>query len=203
MLDISLPLLTGYTIRSRGLITAQSALGMEPRVVSSPIHNIREAAAQDTAIDGVPYLRTPVRGVFAQALRNNRPLAREIGVVHLLQRRLVEELRSRSYDILHAHSPALCGLAALRASRSTGVPFVYEIRAFWEDAAVDQKKTTEASLRYKASRGMEDYVVQRADAVVGIAEQHPLRSRKARRPPQETLPRSQRRERRTLLPATL
>jgi glycosyltransferase involved in cell wall biosynthesis len=38
-------------------------------------------------------------------------------------------------DVLHAHSPALCGLAAVRAGRRLGIPVVYEIRAFWEDAA--------------------------------------------------------------------
>jgi glycogen(starch) synthase len=37
---------------------------------------------------------------------------------------------------LHAHSPALNGLAALRVAEKTGLPLVYEIRAFWEDAAV-------------------------------------------------------------------
>jgi glycosyltransferase involved in cell wall biosynthesis len=50
------------------------------------------------------------------------------------------------------------------------VAFVYEIRAFWEDAAVDQGKTHPTSLRYRVSRQLEGYVAQRADAVVGIAQ---------------------------------
>jgi hypothetical protein len=32
-----------------------------------------------------------------------------------------------------------------------GIPVVYEIRAFWEDAAVDHGTTTEGSLRYRAT----------------------------------------------------
>jgi hypothetical protein len=33
-------------------------------------------------------------------------------------------------DVLHAHSPALCGMAGLRVARKLGIPLVYEIRAF-------------------------------------------------------------------------
>jgi glycosyltransferase involved in cell wall biosynthesis len=47
---------------------------------------------------------------------------------------------------------------------------VYEIRAFWEDAAVDQDKTKVWSPRYQVSRQLEGYVARRADAVVGIAK---------------------------------
>jgi glycosyltransferase involved in cell wall biosynthesis len=44
------------------------------------------------------------------------------------------------------------------------------LRAFWEDAAVDQNKTSARSLRYRLSQKLEDYVVHRADAVVGISQ---------------------------------
>jgi len=50
------------------------------------------------------------------------------------------------------------------------IPFVYELRAFWEDAAVDQNKTSSRSLRYRLSQKLEDYVVHRAGAVVGISQ---------------------------------
>jgi glycosyltransferase involved in cell wall biosynthesis len=46
------------------------------------------------------------------------------------------------------------------------LPFVYEIRSFWEDG-IDQST---ASLRYRLARGLETRVVKRADAVVGIAK---------------------------------
>ena len=45
---------------------------------------------------------------------------------------------------------------------------VYEIRAFWEDAAVGNGTGSEGSLRYRLTRALEDRVVARADAVITI-----------------------------------
>jgi len=47
---------------------------------------------------------------------------------------------------------------------------VYEIRAFWEDAAVDHGTTREGSLRYRITRSHETWVVKRADAEVTEGE---------------------------------
>jgi len=73
-------------------------------------------------------------------------------------------------DVLHAHSPALCGMAALRAARRLGVPLVYEIRAFWEDAAVGNGTGSAGSWRYWLTRQLENRVVAGADAVVTICQ---------------------------------
>lgn len=48
------------------------------------------------------------------------------------------------------------------------MPFVYEIRAFWEDAAVDLGKTNEHSVRYFWTRAIETFVVKRADKITVI-----------------------------------
>ena len=71
-------------------------------------------------------------------------------------------------DILHAHSPALCGAAALKIARKHGIPLVYEIRAFWEDAAVGNGTGRENSLKYLLTRELENHVVAGADAVMTI-----------------------------------
>jgi PEP-CTERM/exosortase A-associated glycosyltransferase len=47
---------------------------------------------------------------------------------------------------------------------------VYEMRASWEDAAVDHGTTTEGSLRYKVSRALESFALHRADQVTTICE---------------------------------
>src|SRR3546814_14293617 len=71
-------------------------------------------------------------------------------------------------DLLHAHSPVLNALAALRVARRQNVPFLYEIRAFWEDAAVGTGTGTEGSLRYRLTRLLERHAVRAADAVAVI-----------------------------------
>ena len=73
-------------------------------------------------------------------------------------------------DVLHAHSPALNGVAAHFAAKRFGLPLVYEVRAFWEDAAVDQGTSSENGLRYKLTRGLENYVFKRASRVTTICE---------------------------------
>jgi PEP-CTERM/exosortase A-associated glycosyltransferase len=72
--------------------------------------------------------------------------------------------------VLHAHSPVLNAIAALRAGKKFGIPVVYEVRAFWEDAAVDHGTSTENGLRYKLTRALETYALKRADAVTTICE---------------------------------
>jgi PEP-CTERM/exosortase A-associated glycosyltransferase len=64
----------------------------------------------------------------------------------------------------------LNALPAIRVGRKLGIPVVYEIRAFWEDAAVDHGSTSEDSLRYKLTRTLETWAVKKADAVTVICE---------------------------------
>jgi glycogen synthase len=170
ILDHSWPVMDGYSQRSRCLMTAQSELGLRPSVLTSPLHQQDDPGAIDITHLGLRYFRTPAQqGLAARAIRGRWPLLREISVVRLLRRRIQALLDTEAFDIIHAHSPSLCGLAALPVARSREIPFVYELRAFWEDAAVDQNKTHTRSLRYALSRKLEDYVVHGAHAVVGIS----------------------------------
>jgi len=170
VLDHSWPVLSGYAIRSRNLISAQRRLGESVRVVTSPLHQLDDPASADAVVDGVPYARTPIKGEIAKAaLRGRWPLLREREVVRLLRTRILEVIESHAVRIVYAHSPALCGLAALQAARQLGLPFVYEIRAFWEDAAADQTGRRGTSLRGHLTRQLETYVARRADAVAAIA----------------------------------
>ena len=50
------------------------------------------------------------------------------------------------------------------------IPVVYEIRAFWEDAAVDHGTTTENSPRYRLTRALETHAIRNADHVFTICE---------------------------------
>src|SRR3546814_7459822 len=75
-----------------------------------------------------------------------------------------------SADLLHAHPPVLDGLAALRVGKRLGIPVIYEIRAFWEDAAVGNGTGREGSLRYRLTKALETHAVKSADAVAVICE---------------------------------
>lgn len=166
VLDHALPLHSGYTFRTRAIMKAQIALGLHPRGITGLRHYaapVDGAAGSDGTemIDGLHFWRTP--GALA-----DRALVREWREVASLAARIAEVARTWRADVLHAHSPALCGMAALRAARRLNLPLVYEIRAFWEDAAVGNGTGSEGSWRYWLTRQLENRVIAGADAVVTI-----------------------------------
>ena len=170
VLDHSWPVLDGYAQRSRSIVLAQRALGLDPVVLTSPLHQIDDPSAADTTVDGIRYFRTHVSGFSGAAIRKRWPVLREVAIVGALRKKIEALLASERFDIVHAHSPALCGLAASRVSRNRRPAFVYEIRSFWEDSDMSQKKSLTKKLRYRLGRDLETLVTKRADAVVGIAQ---------------------------------
>jgi glycogen(starch) synthase len=161
ILDHSLPMHSGYTFRTRAILKAQQRLGIEVRGITGLRHTQPSAAAEEA--DGLLFHRTPGVATGPVGLREWR----EVGLLASAIEKLVEDWRP---DVLHAHSPALCGQAAARVARRQGIPLVYEIRAFWEDAAVGNGAIKANSLRYRLTRQLENFVVRQADAVVTICE---------------------------------
>lgn len=160
ILDHSLPVLSGYSTRSHHALRAQRNVGVSPVALTSPKHGSAESDA--TEIDGITYYRTPApqpSGLRAQ------PVVAELDLMRRVARRLRDVQRRCASQVLHAHSPVLNGIPALWVGRSLGLPVVYEIRAFWEDAAVDHGTHREGSPRYRAVRALETWVMRRADAV--------------------------------------
>src|SRR5262249_7733403 len=71
---------------------------------------------------------------------------------------------------IHAHTPILNALPALRVSRRFGLPMVYEVRTLWEDAAVDGGKYSAHSWKYKLVKSLETWVCRKAASVVAISK---------------------------------
>jgi len=164
ILDHSIPLHSGYTFRTRNILREQRKRGWETAHVTSLKQG--PCAAAEEEVDGLHFFRTaPSRNPLYLL-----PLLDQWAVVETLARRIIEVAAAERPDVLHAHSPALNGLAALRAGRQLGLPVVYECRAFWEDAAVDHGTSKEGGARYRATRALETRVFRRADAVTTICE---------------------------------
>ena len=164
ILDHSIPLHSGYTFRTRNILREQRALGWETVHVTGSKH--LNPAGQEEDVDGFHFYRTLASEGFLDRL----PVLNQWAVVNALSVRLDEVVAKESPDILHAHSPSLNGLAALRIGRRHGIPVVYECRAFWEDAAVDHGTCKERGLRYRMTRALETRVFRQADAVTTICE---------------------------------
>lgn len=161
VLDHSLPLHSGYTFRTRAILKAQIERGWAVAGVTGPRYN--QPAADPEVFDGLQFFRTPAPFATPTPIREWR----EVGA---LARRIDSVVDQWKPDIIHAHSPALNGMAALRIARRRAIPFLYEIRAFWEDASVGNGTGREGDLRYRLTRALETHVARRADAVAVICE---------------------------------
>lgn len=162
VLDHSAPLHSGYAFRTLALLQEQRALGYEVVCVTSTKQGTSKAPVEE--VNDIAFYRS----VQSQALYARLPVLNQIAVIRDTQRRLREVIAAIRPDLLHAHSPCLMGFAALGASE--GLPVVYEMRASWEDAAVDHGTTTPGSVRYRLSRRLETSVLARAHAITTICE---------------------------------
>ena len=163
ILDHSIPLHSGYTFRSLALFNEQRRLGWETLQLTGPKQGA--CAHSRETVDGYEFFRTPVP-VPSLSL----PGLNEWALMKATERRLTEVVEQYKPQILHAHSPVLNALPALWVGRRFNIPVAYEVRAFWEDAAVDHGTTAEGSLRYRATRALESYALKRVDHVFTICE---------------------------------
>jgi PEP-CTERM/exosortase A-associated glycosyltransferase len=167
VLDHSLPLHSGYTFRTRAILRAQMAQGWDVRGITGRRHGAAIGAASEPdveTVDGLTFYRTP--GEIA----TGSGIMREWREISALTEATEAVVKRWKPDLLHVHSPVLNALAAQRVARRHGIPVLYEIRAFWEDAAVGNGTGTEGSPKYWLTRQLETRAVRMADAVAVICE---------------------------------
>ena len=164
VLDHSIPLHSGYTFRTLSILREQRKLGWETFHLTTPKQLGCKVLEED--VEGWHFYRTP----GAEGRLATLPLVGELALMRQVERRLIEVAQRVRPDVLHVHSPVLNALPALRVGRRLGLPVVYEVRAFWEDAAVDHGSTFEGSVRYRLTRAMETHALKRAAHVTTICE---------------------------------
>jgi len=161
ILDHSLPLQSGYSFRSQYILQAQRKRDWQPVALTSPKHeeNWKVPCEREEDIGGVRYYRT------GAILNSSLPFNNEIRLMLALSKRIQEIIELEKPDILHAHSPVLNAIPAVRLGQRLRIPVVYEIRAFWEDAAVDHGTYSEDSWKYRLVRLIETWACRKADHI--------------------------------------
>lgn len=161
ILDHSLPLHSGYTFRTWSILEDQKRRGWAPVALTSPKHEAswKGPSQQIEEIGGFRFYRT------GRSPSGSAPLVVEFQLIRLLANRIEEVAKIEKPALLHAHSPVLNVLAALWAGRRLGISVVYEIRAFWEDAAVDHGTYSADSWKYKMVQSIETWACRRAAQV--------------------------------------
>jgi PEP-CTERM/exosortase A-associated glycosyltransferase len=164
ILDHSVPLQSGYAFRTLAILKEQRALGWETFHITSPKQG--PSAAEEEQVDGWHFYRTPPSGGILEGV----PVLSEIELMGEIAYRIEQVAKRVHPHLLHAHSPVLNAIPALRVARRLGIPMVYELRSLWEDAAVDHGTAREGGLRYRLSRRVETWALTRANAITTICE---------------------------------
>jgi PEP-CTERM/exosortase A-associated glycosyltransferase len=164
ILDHSIPLHSGYAFRTRAILQQQRQLGWSTFHLTSPKHTV--TPVDEETVEGFHFYRMPAADSWTARL----PVVKYVQLMAAMRRRLHMLARELRPDVLHAHSPVLNALPAISVGRALGIPVVYEVRAFWEDAAVDHGTAREGSARYRLSRAVETFALRRAAAVTTICE---------------------------------
>jgi len=171
----SLPNLKGASIRSMNIVKAQTAAGLTPIVLSSPFQ--APAGELDACgrefLDGLSYYRAwnrrPEQAVSATG-SGWRGRVSKLAQWPRFARRVEDVARIEGVDLIHAHGIFYVGLAAHRAARKLGIPWVYEVRSVWEDNAVLHGVYGRHSPMLSIIRGLENRTARGADAVTTICE---------------------------------
>ena len=166
VLDHSLPLHSGYTFRTRAIMKAQVARGWDVAGLTGARQNGGKEGGSgegDEVVEGLRFYRTPSPAAARSPLREWRE-------IKALRGRLEQVVEAFRPQLIHVHSPVLGALAAQPVATRRGIPLLYEIRAFWEDAAVGNGTGREGSLRYHATKALETRAARKANAVAVICE---------------------------------
>jgi PEP-CTERM/exosortase A-associated glycosyltransferase len=164
VLDHSLPYLSAYSFRSLYLISQQRQIGITPVVLTSPSHESFDESCE--ILQGVQHHRSQWPAFYYLPQPRFIPGLQHQAYLAALAKRIVQVARDAEVDLLHAHSPALNGLATRRAAKQLKKPWIYELRYYEQDAAVDSGQTNYYSLRYNLARQMEEKALKQADLAI-------------------------------------
>lgn len=168
--DHTEPLQSGYVFRSRSLRTALQNLGHVCDVFSMPRHYAngdKTVYTQEVEnFNGTEYFRS-------KPVKLKLPIIREISEIFSGALYIKKLIKEHDYDYLHAHSPVLGAISALLGrylSKKKDLKIVYEIRAFWEDAAVDHGTLKENNFKYRFIRCLEKWACKKVDHIYPICQ---------------------------------
>ena len=166
ILTQSLPFIAGNTIRTSYIVKFQKYMGITPLVLTSPIQG--DFSVEKEEIDGITHFRTdyPLKWLIKPFLRFS-PVRHFFSIIALTLKAR-EIINSELVSIIHAHSPATCGLAGYAAARLTGVPFMSEMRGFWHLSGAIINKYSEHSIGYRIREWAEKWVATHSEHVVAI-----------------------------------
>ena len=151
-------------MRSDAIIRHQRKIGIATNQLTSQRYQDFKAMEED--VDGVVYLRTEK----STSVLTKIPFINYLLHINHLAKRIEKAVLVDKPDVIQTHSPMFNALAAVKVGKKYNIPVTYEVRALWEDAAVDTGKTTEGSFKYRMIKAIEQSAFEKVDAVSCICE---------------------------------
>ncbi len=171
----SYPSISGYTVRSHSILTKQ-------KLFCSPIALVDPYFIKKTRpdiIEGNIYYRYPI-DLRLHLLNNsnflNVPFLESVSQIFYLKilKTPMSLLRSivkhRKIDLIHGHTYARFSNFGEKVAREAKIPFVYEIRGFWEDSRVGVDRLKEFGYKYMKIRRSETNLMKKADALITLGK---------------------------------
>lgn len=164
VLEYSRPNISGYSLRSDAIIRHQRIIGITTNQLTSQRYQDFQALEED--VDGVVYQRTEKSSSFLTKI----PFINYLLHINHLAKRIEKAVLFDKPDVIQSHSPMFNALAAVKVGKKYNIPVTYEVRALWEDAAVDTGKTKEGSFKYRTIKAIEQSAFEKVDAVSCICQ---------------------------------
>ncbi len=186
LVERAFPFRSGYTVRGKTIFESQKRAGLEPIVVSQYFDSNSVENMPDNWNQQQQHIRNG--GIDYFFYRSDRSIVgRLVNVLfklghrglrgsHYLARNLDEASR-RDYvhnvcnmikpKLIHAHTGS--GQYAGWLSRKAGMPWVYEMRGFWEDSAAAEDEYSEQSKVYKEAYSQDTELAMAANSVIVIS----------------------------------
>ena len=167
ILAFSLPYTSvGYATRSHGLAIGIKNAGWDIRPYTRPGFPYdfkpelegQELPAADE-IDGIVYHR-----IFDFT----RKEMSEVEYMHAAIAHYERIIRAEQPQVVHAASNYVTALPALIAARRLGVPFIYEVRGFWEITRSSREEQFKNTPKYRFMQLFEALTARQADHVITI-----------------------------------
>lgn len=154
----------GYAIRSKYIIDYHKKLGLRPVVVTRlGFPSVSAGPKLETEqVDGVLYYRLR-RDLYSFS---RQPVQRYLAQYAKGIDQVVQRVNPR---LIHAASNFYNGYPALQTAQKSNIPFVYEVRGFWEMSKSAVIESYSQSEKYTIHHGMEFHVMKEANHIVTIS----------------------------------
>lgn len=153
----------GYATRTHGLFIGLLNQGLDIQVVTRPgypfdiVKNIKEKNVNEIdEIDGGLYFRInkPLRNEFSQ----------KDYLLHAADT-LTEKLKTIRPSLVISASNYTTAFPALVAARRLGIPFIYEVRGFWEITRLSREPEFEYHSDFEIQKKLESQIAKNADHI--------------------------------------